>query len=79
MTFVSTGVDRAALAQRLGTRRTLVPIGGVRGLTRSSLHANRAALPVDIDVRTGAVSLEGLLLAVDPVTDVPLSRRYLLR
>ena len=79
MTFVSSAVDRAALAQRLGTRRTLVPIGGVRGLTRSSLHANRAAPAVEIDVRTGAVSLGGLPLAVDPVTEVPLSRRYLLR
>ena len=35
--------------------------------------------PVEIDVRTGAVTLGGLPLAVDPVTEVPLSRRYLLR
>jgi len=34
---------------------------------------------VEIDVRTGAVSLEGRALAVDPVSEVPLSRRYLLR
>jgi urease subunit alpha len=57
----------------------LVPIGGVRGLTRSSLHANRATPAIEIDVRTGAVTLGGRSLAVDPVTDVPLSRRYLLR
>ena len=71
--------DRTALARRLATRRTLVPVRGVRGLTRASLHANRATAPVDIDVRTGAVSLAGRPLAVAPVTDVPLSRRYLLR
>ncbi len=52
---------------------------GTRGLTRSDLHANRAAPQVDIDVRTGAVSLAGRPLAVAPVTEVPLSRRYLLR
>ena len=68
-----------ALARRLGTRRTLLPVHGLRGLTRSSLHANRATAPVEIDVRTGAVSLGGRALAVDPVTEVPLSRRYLLR
>jgi urease subunit alpha len=79
VTFVSGGVDRAALARRLETRRTLVPISGVRGLSRSSLHANRATAPVDIDVRTGEVSLAGHPLAVAPATDVPLSRRYLLR
>jgi urease subunit alpha len=81
-TFVSaslTEADRAALTRRLGTRRTLVPVGGMRGLTRSSMVANRATAPVDIDLRTGAVSLGGVPLAVRPVTDVPLSRRYLLR
>ena len=52
---------------------------GVRGLTRGSLGANRAVPPGDIDVGTGAVSLGGTRLAVAPVSDVPLSRRYLLR
>jgi urease subunit alpha len=79
LTFVSTAADRAALARRLATRRTLVPVRGVRGLTRAALHANRATAPVDIDVRSGAVSLAGRPLAVAPVSEVPLSRRYLLR
>ncbi len=79
LTFVSGAADRPALARRLATRRTLVPVRGVRGLSRSSLHANRATAPVEIDVRTGAVSLAGRHLAVAPVTEVPLSRRYLLR
>jgi len=77
--FVSSGVDRAALARRLGTRKALVPVSGCRGITRASLHANTAAPQVDIDVRTGAVLLGGRPLAVAPVTEVPLSRRYLLR
>jgi len=63
----------------LATHRTLIPIHGVRNLTRADRWANRATVPVDIDVRTGSVSLAGRRLAVDPVTDVPLSRRYLLR
>ena len=65
------GVERAAAAPRGAS--------GVRGLTRSSLHANRAVAPVEIDVRTGEVSLGGRRLAVGPVPEVPLSRRYLLR
>ena len=52
---------------------------GCVGLTRASLHVNRATAPVDIDVRTGAVSLDGRPLAVAPVSEVPLSRRYFLR
>jgi urease subunit alpha len=79
VTFVSASVDRSSLARRLGTNRVLVPISGVRGLTRASLHANRATAPVEIDVRSGAVSIDGRPLAVAPVAEVPLSRRYLLR
>ncbi|HKF85352.1 MAG TPA: urease subunit alpha [Candidatus Limnocylindrales bacterium] len=82
LTFVSAALSAeqiAALRMRLGTRRTLLPVGGVRGLTRASLLANRAVPPVEIDVRSGAVSLAGARLAVDPVAEVPLSRRYLLR
>jgi len=82
VTFVSASLgeaERASLARRLGTRRALVAVGGMRGLTRSSLHSNRATPAVDIDVQTGAVSLAGVPLAVQPVDEVPLSRRYLLR
>ena len=82
VTFVSaalSGQQIGGLRMRLGTRRTLLPVGGVRGLTRASLLANRAVPPVEIDVRSGAVSLGGTGLAVDPVAEVPLSRRYLLR
>jgi urease subunit alpha len=81
-TFVSGGLSPAqldALRGRLATRRTLLPVGGVRGITRGSMHANRAVPPVDIDVRTGGVSLHETRLAVAPVDEVPLSRRYLLR
>jgi urease subunit alpha len=81
-TFVSSGLTEAqvaALRDRLGTRRTLLPVGDVRAITRGSLVANRAVPSVEIDVRTGAVSLGGTRLAVAPVDEVPLSRRYLLR
>ena len=80
--FVSAGLTTTqieALRTRLGTRRALLPVGGVRGITRGSLVANRAVPPIDVDVRSGAVSLGGTRLAVAPVDEVPLSRRYLLR
>ena len=81
-TFVWGGLasgEVTALRDRLGTRRTLLPAAGMRELTRSSLLHNRATVPVDIDVRTGEVTLGGVRLAVGPVDEVPLSRRYLLR
>ena len=78
LTFVSGAASRD-LARRLGTRRRLVPIGRVRGLTRADLARNRATAPIEIDPMVGRVTLGGRPLAVDPVREVPLSRRYLLR
>ena len=79
VTFVSGVVDRAALGVRLGTRRALVPVRGCRGLTRASLARNRATAPIEIDPIDGRVTLNGRPLAIEPVTDLPLNRRYFLR
>jgi urease subunit alpha len=79
VTFVSGALDGAAFAQRLGSRRLHLAVRQTRGLTRSDLLLNRAVAPVEIDPADGTVTLDGRLLAVDPVAEVPLSRRYFLR
>ena len=79
VTFVSAAALDGGLAGRLGTRRRLVAVHGCRGLTRASLWSNRATTPIDVDPDDGTVTLGGRTLAVAPVAEVPLSRRYLLR
>ena len=79
VTFVSEAAVRAGIARRLGTGRRIVAVSGTRGLTRGSLARNRATAPIDVDLRDGTVTLDGRRLAVRPLTEVPLSRRYLLR
>jgi urease subunit alpha len=76
-TFVSARAVRSPEVRRHG--RAVVAVRGTRGLTRGSLARNRAVAPIDVDVRDGTVTLDGRRLAIDPVTEVPLSRRYLLR
>ena len=76
-TFVSgAGLDSPALST---SRRSLTPVRGTRGLTRDDLARNRATAPIQVDVTDGSVSLDGRPLRIDPVTEVPLSRRYFLR
>ena len=77
--FVSGSADQAALRRRLGTGREMVVVSDCRGLTRASLALNRATAPIEVDPVDGRVTLAGRALATEPVTDVPLSRRYLLR
>ncbi len=76
-TFVSGAVAASSALAAHG--RALLAVHGTRGLTRESLVRNRATAAIEVDVRDGRVTLEGRLLAVGPVLEVPLSRRYFLR
>lgn len=78
ITFVSAAALEAGIRERLGSRRRFVAVHGTRGADRVSLLHNTAVLPVQVDRSDGTVMLDGRVLAVDPVSEVPLSRRYLL-
>jgi urease subunit alpha len=77
-TFVSRAGLEAGIVERLGTRRRVVAVRGTRGLTRHDLVANTEAPSVMVAPADGTVTIDGRPIACDPVTDVPMSRRYLL-
>jgi urease subunit alpha len=67
------------MRRRSPAGREIVPIGRTRGLKRGDLLFNRAAPRIEIDPVDGWVTLDDRRLAVEPVDEVPLSRRYFLR
>ena len=77
-TFVSAAALDAGIAGKLGTRRRLVAVRGTRAIRREDLARNRTVPPIDVSPEDGTVTLDGRVLRSDPVTEVPLSRRYLL-
>jgi urease subunit alpha len=79
VTFVSGSADVDGLRRRIDSGRTFIPVRGCRGLTRASLARNRATAAVEVDPVDGVVALDGRIVASEPVTAVPLSRRYFLR
>jgi urease subunit alpha len=78
VTFASSAAA-AGLRRRSVGGREVVAIGRTRGLTRSDMWLNRATASIEIDPSDGRVTLDGRLLAVDAIDDLPLSRRYFLR
>lgn len=78
VTFVSGALDRNSFAARLGSRRTYLAVERTRGVTRSDLFLNRATAAIEIDVTDGTVTLDGEVLAVDPVKNLPLNRSHFL-
>ena len=78
VTFASASAAEG-LRRRAPAGRDVVAIGRTRGLNRSDLWLNRATVPIKIDPGDGQVTLGGVPLAIEPVTELPLSRRYFLR
>jgi urease alpha subunit len=56
----------------------VVTARGTRGILRRDLIANTAVPAIDVSKIDGTVSLDGRVLAVEPVSAVPLNRRYFL-
>jgi urease subunit alpha len=79
VTFVAPGTGEDLRRRYSSGGRDVIEIGRVRGLSRADLHANRATAPIDIDPVDGRVTLDGRALAVEPVAELPLSLRYLVR
>jgi urease subunit alpha len=77
-TFVSAAAEAAGIGRRLGSQRRFVAVHGTRQIFREALVANTAVTPVDVDRADGTVRLHGRVLRAEPVSEVPLSRRYLL-
>ncbi|MET1011444.1 MAG: urease subunit alpha [Actinomycetota bacterium] len=77
-TFVSAAAIDAGIARTLGTRRRFVAVRGTRAIRRDGLARNRTVPPIEVSAADGTVTLDGRVLRTDPVTEVRLSRRYLL-
>ncbi len=75
--FVSRSTTDAGV-DLLPTRRRRVPVRGTRGLTLADMVHNTRTGQVDVDVRTGGVSLDGERLESPPAQSVSLSRLYFL-
>ncbi|QMU73723.1 urease subunit alpha [Streptacidiphilus sp. P02-A3a] len=63
---------------QLPTRRRRVAVRGTRGIGPRDLVRNARLGQVDVDTRTGLVSLDGAPLRSEPADSVPLSRLYFL-
>ncbi|MET7569789.1 urease subunit alpha [Streptomyces sp. NPDC005492] len=74
-------VAQAALDQgndSMPTRRRRVAVRGTRGIGPADLHLNSRTGAVDVDERTGLVTLDGEPLRSEPAQSVALNRLYFL-
>ena len=78
-TFVSSLAIEADVANRLGVGKQMLPIKNIRRLSKRNMLHNDAMPSITVDPHTFEVRADGRLLSCEPVSTVPLSRRYFLR
>jgi urease subunit alpha len=64
------------LAGRLAVSRPLLPVRSTRSLGKADLRENGAMPVIEVDPRTFAVRIDGVVVQEDPVAVLPLAQRY---
>ncbi|HYF60899.1 MAG TPA: urease subunit alpha [Burkholderiaceae bacterium] len=78
LTFVSQAALAAGVGERLGLRKTLSAVRGIRTLRKSDMVWNGWAPRMEVDPETYEVRADGRLLTCEPATELPMAQRYFL-
>lgn len=77
--FVHPHALEQGLGAKLGLRKMLLPVKGTRTLRKSDMLHNTALPDITVDAETFEVFVDGQLATCEPMREVPLGRRYMLR
>lgn len=78
-TFVHELALQANVAERLGLKKPLTPIGATRGLTKNDMLHNDVCPAIKVNPQTFDVFVDGELAVCEPLEQVTLGQLYLLR
>lgn len=78
LTFVSQASLKKGGLGSLNLQRQLVPVSGIRSLTKRDMKLNDAMPQMEVDPETYQVRADGELLTCEPATVLPMAQRYFL-
>lgn len=78
ITFVSQAAYDNGIKEELGLEKMVLPVSGIRQLTKKDMKLNSATPDIDVDPQTYEVKIDGEVITCDPVDTVPLGQRYFL-
>jgi urease alpha subunit len=77
-TFVSKRGLECGMVERVGSRRTFLPVSNCRAIGKKNMVHNDATPHIEVDPKTYAVRADGELMTCEPATVLPLAQRYAL-
>ena len=78
VTFVSQAALKAKVPQKLGLQRRAVAVKGIRKLRKKHMIHNDYLPVISVDPQNYRVHADGVLLACEPASELPMSQRYFL-
>ncbi|GAA4700468.1 urease subunit alpha [Kocuria gwangalliensis] len=78
ITFMSRAAVAAGLPERLGLRKAVQPVHGIRSLQKSDLPFNAETPQLEVDPETYEVRVDGQKITCEPSDELPMAQRYFL-
>ncbi|CAN7197872.1 urease subunit alpha [Rhizobacter sp. LjRoot28] len=78
LTFVSQASLDAGVPERLGLQRRMEAVRNTRRIGKADMVHNHATPNIEVDPQTYEVRADGVLLACEPATELPMAQRYFL-
>lgn len=77
-TFVSQAAIDAGVKEKLELAKTLLPVKGIRSLTKQDMKWNGETPVIEVDPQTYEVRVDGELIGCEPADVLPMAQRYFL-
>ena len=78
ITFISQAAFDDKVHEKLGLERMVLPVRGIRNLTKKDMKHNSETPEITVDPQTYEVKVNGELITCEPVDIVPMGQRYFL-
>lgn len=78
VTFVSKYAYEHNIKEQLGLKKMVLPVGGIRNLTKRDMKLNDVMPDIKVDPQTYDVTVNGELITCEPAKELPLAQRYFL-
>ncbi|MGM9920172.1 MAG: urease subunit alpha [Bhargavaea sp.] len=78
ITFISKAAYEDGVHEKLGLQKRVLPVGGIRTLTKKDMKLNSETPEIEVDPQTYEVHVNGEHLTCEPVETVPMGQRYFL-
>ncbi|RDW19365.1 urease subunit alpha [Oceanobacillus chungangensis] len=78
ITFISQSAFDDKVHEKLGLQKQILPVHGIRDLTKKSMKLNSETPEITVDPQTYEVRVNGEVITCEPVDKLPMGQRYFL-